>query len=206
MENKSKLIFWTVLLVVAVGLITGLVYGWNKYIKVAQNQLPLISSSTSTTPGPSSTDLATKPSGKDLQSLTPEEVEKLVSGGLSPTGVPYAQLKGPAVCKVEGTIKFLSPTIYQDVGTKLTYSGIDSPARQIKWKVSPPEDLKIGPNLMAQLKLPDGSAAIGATLPSSPQSKSYKLTTSVTYGRLVGGGIKVYEVNCSGEANVEIAY
>lgn len=207
MENKRKFIFWSIILAIGAGLILGLGYSRNKHIPVAQNQQPLASSTISPTPTPSTGDLG-KPSGKDLQSLTPQEVEKMLNNnGLAvPTTVPYSQLNGPASCRVEGTIKFLSPTIYQDIGAKLTYSGIDSPARQIKWKVSPSEDLRIGPNLMAQLTLPDGSIMVGATLPASPQSKNYKLTASITYGRLIGEGIRVYEVNCSGEVSVVLSY
>ncbi len=65
----------------------------------------------------------------------------------------------------------------------------------------------MGPNLAVSLnKLPDGESPVSVTLPASPVSKNYSLTTSMTYGRLVGDGIKVYEVNCSGQIKVTLSY
>lgn len=167
-------------------------------------------SSTATAAVPSSASPANsslrKPSGKDLKSLTPEEVEKLVNGGgFGPTSVPYAQLNGPASCQASGDVEFFSPTTARD-SAKLTYAGIDSPARQIKWLVTPDDNLGVGPNLAASLKLPDGNHMVTVTLPSPPKARDYTLTVSMTYGRLVNGAVRVYEVGCSGQVKVKLSY
>lgn len=94
----------------------------------------------------------------------------------------------------------------ENLNAKLSYTGIDSPARQIKWWISPVDDLRVGPNLMAQLAIPDGDSMVIATLPASPVSKNYTLTASMTYGRLENGGIVVHEVSCSGKIDVVLSY
>jgi hypothetical protein len=177
----------------------------NSQIQVS-NTSPSPSISGSPNPGPNTTFLG-KPSGKDLQSLTPQEIEKLINGGQSvPPSVPYSQLTKPATCQLSGTLEFLNPTTYKNINNTIAYTGIDSPARQIKWNVSPTDDLKVGPNLVAGLQIPDGSSSIDATLPASPKSKSYALTASITYGRLINGDVKLYEAQCSGQTQVILDY
>ena len=181
-------------------------FGW--YLSIHQKpetSIPSPSETLSPSPSPSSkiTPLS-KPSGKDLQSLTPQEVEHLLGGGYKT--VPYSQLTKPATCNIQGSINFITPNTAANYGPKISYTGIDSPARQIKWKVTPADDLKVGPNLDVSLKLPDGESPVSVTLPSSPVSKNYSLTVSMTYGRLVGDGIRVYEVDCSGQIKVTLSY
>ena len=136
--------------------------------------------------------------------MTPEEVEKLFGGGYKT--VAYSQLTKPATCSIQGSINFFPPNTAENFGPKISYTGIDSPARQIKWKIVPADGLRVGPNLDAELKLPDGESPVSVTLPSSPVSKNYTLTASMTYGRMVSQGISVYEANCSGQIKVKLSY
>jgi len=201
--------FWLVILVVGVTFALWANFGRNHTGNISVNQ-PEISVSPSVSPSPSKSGVTNlgKSTAKDVQSLTPEDVEKLFDEQyLIQQSVPYSQLTKPAACKVEGTLKFWDHNTYETIGAKISYTGEDSPARQIKWKIFPAgEDLGIGPNLMAQLKLPDGESPITAVLPATPHSKNYVLTASITYGRLVGEGVRVYEVPCSGQANVKLDY
>lgn len=174
---------------------------------VSNTETPSVSPLSSPTPTSKPKSSSGQTYGKDIQSLTPEQVEQLVNGnGLSPSSVPYAELTKPATCSVAGEIKFLSDSLSQNLGAELTYTGIDSPARQIKWNVYPSEGLKVGPNLAAPLKLPDGKSQVIVSLPAAPAGKSYTLTSSMTYGRLVDGGVRVYEVACTGSIKVTLDY
>jgi hypothetical protein len=190
----------SIVIVAVILIVAGVVY--NKY---QRKNLAALRPSESISPTPTSDEPLGTPSGKDLQSLTPEEVEKLLGEGGQPS-VPYGQLTKAATCKLEGTIKFLNPTLYRHEGNVITYTGIDSPARQIKWTINPPDNIKVGPNLTAQLKLPDGESPVDATLPQNPISKKYSLTASITYGRLQNGDVKIYEAKCSGITFIELAY
>ncbi len=113
----------------------------------------------------------------------------------------YKSLK-PAACQIGGQIKFTSLNNAEHLKADLTYTGIDSPARLIKWQIAPSDDLKIGPNLAASLKLPDGQEHIGVVLPEKPMATRYLLTASMTYGRLVNHDIEVYEIKCQGQTEV----
>lgn len=162
---------------------------------------------TSISPSPSAVvNISGTPSAKSLGQLTPQEIEKLVNGGLAPTSVPYNKLTRPATCQVVGTVEFLSADTSANLDARLIYTGIDSPARQIKWKTQPTDDLRVGPNLTAQLNLPDGQADISVGLQKVVKSKNYSLTASMTYGRLEGQGVKIYEVNCTGTAKVKLDF
>lgn len=162
---------------------------------------------TSISPSPSAIiSVSGAPSAKSLDQLTPQEIEKLVNGGLAPTSVPYDKLTKPATCQIGGVVEFLSADTSTNLNARLIYTGIDSPARQIKWKTQPTDDLRVGPNLTAQLNLPDGQADINVGLPRAVKSKNYSLAASMTYGRLEGQGVKVYEVNCTGIAKVKLDF
>ncbi len=168
----------------------------NKNLNNSVVESPFVSSSVN----PSVT-----PSGKDLQSLTPKELEKLLGGKVVDSSI-YAKLTKPATCNVSGAIKFFSQTSAEILKAKIVYTGIDSEARQIKWNVAPKDDLRVGPNLAASLELPDGESAVGVTLPEFPISKNYTLTSSITYGRLVNGEVKIYEATCAGQIGVALSY
>ncbi len=179
-------------------LVAGIIVGGEYFLTHKKRKTETLNPTATVSPSPS-------PSGKDLQSLTPQEVEKILGGGYKT--VPYSQLTKPATCNIGGSVNFFSPNGAENYGSKISYTGIDSPARQIKWKVSPTDDLKVGPNLDVSLELPDGESPVSVMLPSSPPvSKNYSLMASMTYGRLVGAGVRVYEVNCSGQINVTLSY
>lgn len=207
-NSNYKTIILVVSAIVLVGLISYFAFaGRGKQNDISQNSSPTLSPSSEVSPSasPRATNVG-KPSAKDLGSLTPQEVEQLVSGGLSPTSVPYSQLTKPATCQISGGINFLSATISESLKAKFAYTGIDSPARQIKWKIIPTDSLRVGPNLAASLKLPDGESPIIVSLPASPISKKYTLSVSMTYGRLEGQGVRIYEANCSGEVIVDLSF
>jgi hypothetical protein len=125
---------------------------------------------------------------------------------LSPAGSSLGKNFMSATCKIQGSIDFLSPTVATNNGSKISYTGIDSTARQIKWKVSPVDNLVVGPNIDVALQLPDGESVVGVTLPSSPVSKNYSLTASMTYGRYIGGEFRIYEAACLGQIKVTLSY
>jgi hypothetical protein len=155
-----------------------------------------------TTPSPSTVGSAT-PTNTPTVSKVPGKIE-LPPGVL--TADYYKQFKGPATCAVEGSVKFINPSTAAN-SAKISYTGIDSQARQITWSISPQApEMHIGPNIFASLPLPNGSQQVIVVLPKNPTSKTYSLKAKVTYGRLVGEGIKVSEVACSGTINVERNY
>ena len=122
----------------------------------------------------------------------------------TPSGSPslWEQLSGEASCELKGGIKYLTSTIYDNQDALFTYKGVDHPGRLINWTVTPDDGLSIGPNLFTQLPLPDGENLIGVSLPENPKYKSYELTASITYGRLIDGSIKVFTKQCVGKTTV----
>lgn len=152
---------------------------------------------------------------KKLKTDTPNHAviaNPIITASISPSpfpssiNSPLSKSFLPATCKIQGSLDFITPNTAVNYGPKISYTGIDSPARQIKWKSIPADDLKVGPNLDAALKLPDGESPVNVVLPSSPVSKNYSLTASMTYGRLVNDGVRVYEVNCSGQIKATLSY
>lgn len=165
-----------------------------------RGQLPFPAKPSSPFPSPT-------PLLSSLDSLSPRDAEKLVSGvSLKYTPVPFDQLTKPATCRVQGSIEFVKANTYITRGAKISWTGIDNPARQIKWSISPQDNLRIGPNLMANLPIPDGSADVGVTLPSAPKAKHYLLTARMTYSRLVNSNPKDFEAACSGKVAVDLNY
>ncbi len=124
----------------------------------------------------------------------------------TPSGTPglWEQLSGEASCELKGEIKYVSmdPRIYDNQDVLFSYKGVDHPARLINWVVSPNDGLSIGPNLFAHLPLPDGENLIGISLPENPKYKTYELTASITYGRLIDGNIQVFTKQCAGKTTV----
>ncbi len=192
--NKNKIILVVVTLIVLFGIIYWLNLG-NKNTNLGQAlpssdlSLPSVSPSTSPVKTPS------------VQNANPS----LNSAGIKDT-VPYSQLTKPAECNISGSIDFLSQNTAQNNKANLTYTGIDSPTRQIYWHISPQDNLTVGPNLVSSLKIPDDSNMVIVTLPESPIAKKYILTTSMTYGRQVGQDVKVYTMDCSGQIEVNLDY
>ena len=91
------------------------------------------------------------------------------------------------------------------------YNGIDHPARNIFWTVTPQDNISVGPNLFNKTTLPNGESLLGVILPENPQYKKYEITAKIQYGRLVdgkgnfvtvGGYVKVFEKQCTGKTTV----
>lgn len=115
-------------------------------------------------------------------------------------------LKAPATCSVSGSIDFVSPTIFSSKDAKITWQNVDIQSRQIRWTVTPNDNLAVGPNLFASLPVPNGSETLTVGLPSNPAARTYKLTASVTYGELINGNAVVKEAACSGSTTVRLKY
>ncbi|MBI2057788.1 MAG: hypothetical protein HYT63_02270 [Candidatus Yanofskybacteria bacterium] len=125
--------------------------------------------------------------------------------------VPWNLLLGQVSCQLQGEVKFLNRNTYDNQDAKLIYSGVDHPARNISWTVTPQDDISVGPNIFSKLKLPNGESLLGIALPENPKYKKYELTVKIQYGRLVdakgnfvavGGDVKVFEKQCSGKTTI----
>lgn len=121
-----------------------------------------------------------------------------------PTPPPRQLLTGPASCAVAGTIRFLNPNLYQNEGAKISYQNVDDYTRFIYWKIFPDDGtLKVGPNIFAELDLPNGERDIGVTLYPPAAAKQYALTASVTYGVInQTGAEEIKEAPCAGSVKV----
>lgn len=125
--------------------------------------------------------------------------------------VPWELLLKDASCKLQGEIKFLDHNTYNNQDALFLYSGIDNPARNIFWTITPDDDLSVGPNMFVKRVIPDGDSLLSIVLPENPKSKTYTLTAKIQYGRLidekgnfvaVGGNVKVFEKQCEGKTTI----
>ena len=172
--------YWWPLLVLLIVLVSGVGYFWQG----GREQLAL---SPSPVPG----------AGVSVSQLPTPPTRPQSTPNLAQT------LFGPATCQLTGELKFLQHNIYNNQDAKFRYQGIDSPARNIFWRVTPKDDLTIGPNLFNQLPVPNGDSLLFVVLPDKPVSKRYELTASVQYGRVdSSGNIAVSVANCSGQTVV----
>ena len=188
MENKKNLIFWGIIILVGVGLIT---YGYFiKSVRYSGLITPTLSPDADQSPTPSPTPRPTIP----LASPTAEPF-------LGPGGII-----SPANCQIQGETNFTSKDTFSS-DTKISWQNIDSQGRLIKWHLNPKDSLAIGPNLFANLIVPNGEYSnFTIRLPENPIAKSYILTASVTYGQIVNEDVKVKEVNCTGQAKVNLNF
>ena len=136
--------------------------------------------------------------------ISPSPSPKLnVSKVPLPTGVGATPLAGAvASCQLKGEIKFLNGNTYDNQDALFTYSGIDEPARNIMWTVSPQDDIRVGPNLFTKIPVPNGESLLGVFLPEVPKYKRYELTAKVQYGQVVDNFVKVFEKQCDGKTVV----
>ena len=144
------------------------------------------------------------------ESATPEPsavVSETPSADQQPVGINKYP---PAECQLTGSITFISPTLYENKNANIIYKNIDSVARHIIWTVSPDEELSVGPNLFANLPLPDGIEDVTMSLPDpsagGPKSKNYILTAKVNYGIFINRDLVIKEASCSGQIPVQIKY
>lgn len=180
MKNKKNLIFWGVVATTGVGLIL-----YSYFSRPAQQ--------------------GGQPTGPDIvQSPTPNLTSMPVS-----TKEPFIGLNGikaPAVCQISGEANFTDQKTYSS-NTKISWQNIDSQGRLINWRISPKDDLAIGPNIFASLQVPNGEYEnLTVSLPDNPIFKTYLLTASVTYGQIIQGDVKVKEANCTGQVKVNLNF
>ena len=125
--------------------------------------------------------------------------------------VPWSLLLADASCELKGEIKFLNHNTYDNQDALFIYKGIDHPARNIFWTVTPQDNISVGPNIFSKISIPDGENLLGVILPDSPKYKKYELTAKIQYGRQVnekgdfvvsGGNVKVFEKQCAGKTTV----
>ncbi len=126
--------------------------------------------------------------------------------------VPWNLLLSDASCELKGEIKFISSNTYDNQDAVFIYSGVDHPARNIKWTITPDDgSLSVGPNIFSKMQIPYGQVLLGAFPLEEPKSKKYELTAKIGYGRLVdengkfvtvGGSVKIFEKQCQGKTTV----
>lgn len=198
MENKKNFVFWGVMAVLIIGGLIAVVYFTKPAGNVEQTVEPTNSPGTiqSSSPAPIST-----PTPTIIPTKSNNPATTIKEPFIGPNGI-----KTPATCQVSGKAEFFDPGSYSS-NTKISWQNVDSQGRLINWRISPNDNLAIGPNLFANLIVPDGQYDnLTIRLPENPVSKTYLLTASVTYGQFVAGDLKVKEVNCSGQAEVRINF
>lgn len=185
---NKKITFWLTLVIVATAII--ILPPIFKTSPAETNLSPIQSVNNSSSPQPKSTLQPFPDSTKSNSSL--------------PTPVPSGLISSPASCSLTGAIRFLNPNLYQDEGAKIVYKNVDDHARFIFWKVSPDDGvLRVGPNIFAELILPNGTREIGVSISKPSLVKLYTLTASVTYGVINSkGSEEIRESQCSGTARV----
>ena len=135
-------------------------------------------------------------------SPTPNVSEVPVTPRPMSSTLDYSTLPDKATCALQGMIRYITPTTYNNGDALLTYRGVDHPGRNIFWKVSPNDDVDLGPDIFTQLALPDGSSLLSITLPERPIARRYVVTASMQYGRLVDGNVKVSVTPCTGATTI----
>lgn len=173
----KSLIFWLVLIVVAVGLMIS--------ADIFRDKTP--GSISQETPIPSET---------ALPSVSPSPSSKPTSG---PTQIA-------ATCQVSGQIVFLDKNLYENKNAKIVYQNVDDAIRQIYWKSEPDDGaLAIGPNLFEDLPLPNGERNVGLAINKETFAKSYTLTASINYGiKNANGMVEERIANCAGKVVVQM--
>lgn len=187
MENNKNLIFWVGVVVVGIGLVS---YGYFSR-PMRQGEQPVDSGvvqSPVQSPVPTPTPTPTPVSSKE----------------------PFSGLHGikvPATCQVGGEIDFSDSNTFSSNGFKISWQNIDSQGRLINWHISPNDNLAVGPNIFANLTVPNGEYEnLTVRLPDNPISKTYLLTASVTYGQILQGDVKMREANCIGQVKVNLNF
>ncbi len=179
MKNKKQLILWIFIALVGISLV------------LFSKKPGLILNGSSPSPEPN---LSSSPSPTGQSSVTEEPF--LGMGGL----------KSPATCQISGTATFSSSNSFIS-DTKIAWQNIDSQGRLINWKISPADDLAIGPNIFGNLSVPNGEYNnLTIRLPQNPKSKNYTALASVTYGQIINGNVEVKETNCSGQVKINLNY
>lgn len=182
MVNNKKLIFGGIIAVVVVGFII------NGYFSdPAGDTEPTVGS-----------DIVQEPTPTPTPTPAPSVTEEPFLG--------LHGIKAPATCQISGEANFSALDSYSS-NTMFAWQNVDSQGRLVNWRVSPNDDLKIGPNLFANLDIPNGSYEnLTLKLPENPVSKTYLLTTSITYGQIIQDDVKVKETDCVGQIKVNLNF
>ena len=189
MSGKREIILWVLAATIGVAVIG---YGsWSRPVKYVKNGEPVETVSPSVSISPFSSPTA-KPKATSSPISTPAP-----TGFVGPTG-----LKAPASCIVGGEIEFMEKNISASREAKISWKNVDMHGRLIKWATEPEDELVVGPNLFANLPVPDGSEGLTVRLPESPKAKTYFLTATITYGQMEKGAVVVKEVKCSGQIKI----
>lgn len=197
MANQKPL-FWLIILTSGLSL---LAISFFRNDALAPTKEPGISSSPvvfSPVPSPTPTPPSPTPGVKKIQL----PAVSAGPGSFINEPVPWSLLSAKASCQLKGEIKFLTDQIYDNQDALFVYRGIDHPARNVIWFISPEDDLSVGPNLFVGIPIPDGESLLGITLPENPSTKRYELTAEINYGRLVDGNVKVMTKECEGKTTV----
>jgi len=185
MSSKKEIILWVLAATIGVAVIG---YGsWSRPVKYVKDGKPVETVSPSASVSPFSSPTA-KPEATPIP--TP-------AGFVGPTG-----LKAPASCVVGGEIEFVEKNISASREAKISWKNVDAHGRLIKWATEPEDELAVGPNLFANLPVPDGSEGLTVRLPESPKATTYFLTAIITYGQMEKGAVVVKEVKCSGQVKI----
>ncbi len=191
MSSKKEIILWVLAAAIGVAVIS---YGsWSRPVKYVKNGKPIETVSPSMSVSPFSSPTA-KPEATPAPTSTPMPTP---TGFVGPTG-----LKAPASCIVGGEIEFVEKNISASREAKISWKNVDMHGRLIKWATEPEDELIVGPNLFANLTVPDGSEGLTVKLPESPKAKTYFLTAAITYGQMEKGAVVVKEVKCSGQVKI----
>lgn len=191
MSSKKEIVLWVLAAAIGVAVIG---YGsWSRPVKYVKNGKPIetVSPSVSVSPFSSPT---VKPEATPTPMPTPTPTP---TGFVGPTG-----LKASASCIVGGEIEFVEKNISASRDAKISWKNVDMHGRLIKWAIEPEDELVVGPNLFANLTVPDGSEGLTVRLPESPKAKTYFLTATITYGQMEKGAVVVKEAKCSGQVKI----
>lgn len=164
----------------------------------------------SSQPGPTnSPEIPSSPSLTPSLTPTPESTI-LPRVSVKPTEEPFLGLnniKSPATCQVDGVIDFTDATTFLSTNSRIAWQNIDSSGRLINWKIFPVDKIAVGPNIFANLTVPDGQYhELTIRLPEKPIAKKYTLTASVTYGQIIQGDVKIKESDCTGRVEVNLNF
>ncbi|MBI2062803.1 MAG: hypothetical protein HYT61_01015 [Candidatus Yanofskybacteria bacterium] len=200
---SSKAVFWVLVLVGGFGFIIFSSVSRNNVSDVENPSSSSLAMVSPTISPANSSGIVSKITKIVSPSPTPNDDESfkgIPNQGLVQTSVPKEQIIGPATCRLEGSINFISEDLYESKGAKIVYNNVDSPARLIFWKTTPDDGvLKIGPNIFSGLPLPNGEREIGVSIEKAASAKSYTLTASVTYGETDERDVeKIKEASCFG--------
>jgi hypothetical protein len=184
---KKSFYVWSAILLAGISLLVyGAFFGPDDLPKITPTPIPTPTQSVTESP---------IPTASPTVASTPE-------GFIGPTG-----LKAPASCSIGGEINYLEKRTYaSSPDAKISWKNVDSSGRLIKWQSEPADNLSIGPNIYANLRVPDGEYGITVGLPENPLAKEYTLRASVTYGQLIKGNVEVKEVACSGKTKVKLNF